>query len=160
MVKLPNDILTKNYVINNGVDYGRLEYEYCGDRMILDPEPNCNEEEKIFSGLTYSIDDNGNLEFYGFYKKGFKEGPFVDFYQNGQISEYKEFSRGQITLEFEFYEDGSLKREAEGKNGVYLWYKNYDKKGNIIGEKKAPTEKDLLEIKFIEEWKKKIENRK
>jgi hypothetical protein len=35
---MENDILTKEYVLNNGVDFENLWSEYCSDRILDKPE--------------------------------------------------------------------------------------------------------------------------
>ena len=77
-------ILTKEYVLNNGIDFDDdiLEQEYLSDR-ILD-----NSKEagvKPFTGLTYETYPNGNLAYYCYYKNGFSHGDFIEFYDDGKI---------------------------------------------------------------------------
>lgn len=85
-------ILSKEYVLKNGVDFEDLWWEYCSDRVLDNPE----EEGEPFTGLTYEMYPNGNLMHYCYYKKGFSDGDFIEFYNDEKIKSARYMQRGRI----------------------------------------------------------------
>ena len=141
---MENKILTKEYVLKNGIDFGDddiLEQEYLSDR-ILD-----NSKEaggKPFTGLTYETYPNGNLVYYCYYKNGFSDGDFIEFYNDGKVKSMQYMQRGRtFGIEKNWYNNGILKLEGRYEYGVCLTLKEWDEKGNLIKEKLEPTEDDI-----------------
>ena len=150
---MENRILTKDYVLKNGIDFDDddiLEQEYLSDR-ILD-----NSKEaggKPFTGLTYETYQNGNLAYYCFYTNGFSDGDFIEFYDDGKIKSMQYMQRGRIYgIEKIWYNNGVLKSEARYEYGVCLTLKEWDEEGNLIKEKTGPTEDDIKIRNSQEEW--------
>ena len=147
---MKNDILTKEYVLNNGVDFEELWNEYCSDRILDKPE---DEGGKPFTGLVYELYNSGILAHYCFYKEGFSHGEYVKFYKSGNIKSRQYMKYGVITGEEEiWFENGMLKSVAEYEFGVCLNLKEWNEKGVLIKEKLEPTEKDLKMINSQKDW--------
>ena len=141
---MENNILTKEYVLNNGIDFDDddiLEQEYLSDRILDNSEEG---QGKPFTGLTYEVYPNGNLIYYCYYKNGFKDGDFIEFYSDGKIKSIQYMKRGTISgVESIWYNNGVLKSETKYEYGVCLTFKEWDEKGNLIDEKLEPTDEDI-----------------
>ena len=124
---MESKILTKEYVLKN---------------RILD-----NSKEaggKPFTGLTYETYPNGNLVYYCYYKNGFSDGDFIEFYNDGKVKSMQYMQRGRtFGIEKNWYNNGILKSESRYEYGVCLTLKEWDEKGNLIKEKLEPTEDDI-----------------
>lgn len=140
---METNILTKEYVLNNGIDFDDdiLEQEYLSDRILY------NSKEsgiKPFTGLIYEIYPNGNLAYYCYYKNGFSDGDFIEFYNDGKIKSTQHMQRGRILgVEKIWYGNGMLKSESRYEYGVCLTFKEWDENGKLINEKSEPTEDDI-----------------
>ena len=118
---MENDVLTKEYVLNNGVDFENLWGEYCSDRILDKPE---YEGGKPFTGLAYELYNNGQLIYYCFYKEEFEHGAYVEFYENGNIESIQYMKYGRIRGKEEvWFENGSLKSITEYELGICLTLK-------------------------------------
>lgn len=138
------NISGKEEVIQNGInfeenlgfggpyDQGIVEYSESGGEI-------------LFTGLAYDLYENGNLESYFYVNNGVKQGLYVSFFQNGQIKRVgnmdKSASHGP---QIEYFENGTIKSESNRIAGLAMTYKEYDEDGNIIDEKKEPTDEDLI----------------
>ena len=143
-------VLTKEYVLNNGVDFEGLWNEYCSDRILDKPE---NEGGKPFTGLAYELYKNNELNYYCFYKEGFEHGDYVEFYENGNIQSVQYMKYGSIVGKEEtWFKSGMLKSVAEYESGVCLNLKEWNEKGVLIKEKLEPTEDDLKMINSQKDW--------
>lgn len=151
---MENNILTKEYVLDNGVNLEELWNEYCSDRILDKPE---DEGGKPFTGLVYELYSNNEIDYYCFYKDGFEHGDYVEFYENRNIKSIQYMEYGTIVGKEEtWFESGSLKSVAEYKYGVCLRLKEWNEEGNLIKEKLEPTENDLNIINRQKEWYKVI----
>lgn len=153
---MENKILTKEYVLNNGIDFDDdiLEQEYLSDR-ILDNSTEAG--GKAFTGLTYETYPNGNLAYYCYYKNGFSDGDFIEFYNDGKIKSIQYMQRGRIYgVEKIWYNNGILKSEARYEYGVCLTFKEWDEEGNLINEKSEATEDDIKLRDSQEKFYKKV----
>lgn len=139
---MKNKLLDKKFILSNGIDYDELEVDYdrFGDKEFIV----CEGEEKFFSGIAYSVFPNGNLEFYAFFRDGFKDGEFVEFYDDNKIKCIQNMRKGRTygTRRI-FYKNGTKKLEARYEYGVCLTFKEWDEDGNLIKEKSKPTEDDI-----------------
>ena len=150
---MKDKLLDKAFILSNGIDYDELQTDYMrfGDREFIISEG----KEKFFSGLTYALFPNGNLEFYAFYKEGFKEGYSVEFYDNNQIKCIQKMKRGRTYgIRQMFYSNGGKKLEAKYEYGVCLTLREWDDKGMLIKEKLQPTKEDLELRNSEEKWHK------
>lgn len=146
-------ILTKEYVLNNGVDFEDLWDEYCSDRILDNSE---EEGGEPFTGLTYETYPNGNLRYYCYYKNGFSHGDFVEFYDDGKTKSMQYMQRGRIYgVEKIWYRNGMLESEANYEYGVCLTFKKWNEEGILIEEKLKPSEDDIKLRNSQEEWYKK-----
>ncbi|WP_026908821.1 toxin-antitoxin system YwqK family antitoxin [Paucisalibacillus globulus] len=141
---MPNDILTKDYLVKNGMEFkGELEYGGPYDLGIV--EYTESGEEKLFTGIAFDLYENGNIESYFYVKDGVKQGQNISFYPNGNIKRIGKMKKGAADgKQIEFYENQSKKYESECIAGREMTYIKYDEIGNILEEKKEPTESDLL----------------
>ncbi|CEK36550.1 Uncharacterised protein [[Clostridium] sordellii] len=139
---MQNKLLDRDFILSNGIDYDELEVDYdrFGDKEFI----LCEGKEKFFSGITYSLFPNGNIEFYAFFREGFKEGEFVQFYEDNKIKCIQNMRRGRTYgIRRMFYKDGTKKLEARYEYGVCLTLKEWDEEGNLIKNKSEPTEDDI-----------------
>ncbi|MGE6599699.1 toxin-antitoxin system YwqK family antitoxin [Bacillus proteolyticus] len=145
-----NDILTKEHVIKNGVEFE----EYLGfggpyDLGIVAYDE--NGEEKLFTGLAYDLYENGNLESYFFVDNGVRQGVSVSFYPNGNIKRIGNMDKSAAEgYQVEFYDNGVKKYESECIAGCEMTFIKYDEKGDIIEQKEEPSESDLKYAKRFE----------
>jgi len=68
------------------------------------------------------------------FKHGIKNGPFIRYYNNGQIFQHTHYEDGKRHgLTRKYYKDGKLLAEFEHENGNMLpGLKEYDKNGNML----------------------------
>lgn len=148
---MQSKLLDKNFILSNGIDYDELEVDYdrFGDKEFIISDG----KEKFFSGITYSLFPNGNLEFYAFFRDGFKEGDFIEFYEDGKIKSNQYMQRGRTYGERKkWYRNGVLKSEARYEYGVCLTLKEWNEEGVLIKEKLEPTEDDIKLRNSQEKW--------
>jgi antitoxin component YwqK of YwqJK toxin-antitoxin module len=70
-------------------------------------------------GQWYYFREDGSLEKMMFYSNGLVDGPYGEYYPNGQASLICTFSKGnQSGVSKSYYENGSLKEEVTHKNGL------------------------------------------
>lgn len=107
--------------------------------------------EVRFTGLAYDLFANGNIDGYLHVKEGIKDGQKVDFYPNGNVKQINYMgnnrSEGMLTSHYETGEKASVENR---KHGVLMTFVKYDKQGQIIEQKLAPTEQDLQLAKIFE----------
>lgn len=90
------------------------------------------------------------MAYYCYYKNGFTEGDFVEFYQDGKLKFKEKMLKGQTRGVMNiWYDTGEKKCEGEYKFGICLSYTEWDKKGNIITQKVSPTSGELEILKGI-----------
>ncbi|MBG0972970.1 hypothetical protein F3I02_30800 [Bacillus sp. SRB3LM] len=135
-------VLSKEYVLEQGIDFDEeLWFTSYSDEVLDNPE---DEDGKPFTGLAYELYENGNLAYYCYYKNGFKEGNYVKFHHNGKLKSIDYMIKGQTRgIRKIWYESEELKYEGTFKFGVCLKYTEWDKQGNIIRQKVAPTKEEL-----------------
>ncbi|MBU3157933.1 hypothetical protein LL037_14755 [Clostridium estertheticum] len=151
---MKNDILDKEYVLNNGINLKALWGEYCSDRILDKPE---EEGGKPFTGLAYELYNNGQLIYYCFYKDGFECGEYVEFHENGNIESKQYMKYGQIRGKEElWFEDGKLKSISEYEFGICLTLKEWDYDGKLVKEKLSPIEEDIKNLKRERESNKRL----
>lgn len=152
---MKNKLLDKKFILSNGIDYDELEVDYdrFGDKEFIV----CEGEEKFFSGIAYSVFPNGNLEFYAFFRDGFKDGEFVEFYDDNKIKCIQNMRKGRTYgARRIFHKNGTKKLEARYEYGVCLTFKEWDEDGNLIKEKSKPTENDIKLRDSQEKFYKKV----
>jgi antitoxin component YwqK of YwqJK toxin-antitoxin module len=148
---MENDILTKEYVIKNGIQFDELYNENESDRILNGPE---EEGGSPFTGLTYELNDNGSLAYYCFYKNGLEYGDYVEFYDNGNLESRQYMKYGSINGKEKKWDiDGNLIFLGESAFGIKLSFKKWDSEGSLIEEKNEPTEEELKYIERISEVK-------
>ena len=147
------EILTKEIILREGKDadvdigYDPLEYEYTDINTDLP-----------YTGLVYSLYDEDNIESYCYYNKGVEDKIHVEFYFDNKVKLYYEIKYNLMDGEYvEYNEGGKMIYQAEMELGIEKRYKKWDEKGNLIEEKKEPSEEDLQKIL---DRKKRIERRK
>lgn len=105
-------IIDEAIILQSGINFENLAFEYCSDRILDDYEENGG---RPFTGLTYELFDNGRISYYCYYVNGFPEGDFVKFYADGTICSISKMKRGQSAEKTEWYQDGKIKEE-----GMYI----------------------------------------
>lgn len=81
---MPNNILTKEYIIQKGVEFEK-HLGYGGPYDLGIVEYNDDGKEKLFTGLAYDFYENRNIESYFYVVDGVKQGRYVEFYPNSNI---------------------------------------------------------------------------
>ena len=148
------DVLSKKYVLENGINFDEeLWFTSSSDEVLDKPE---EKNGKPFTGLAYELHDNGTLAYYCYYRDGFKEGNYVKFYQSGKVKTTDYMIKGQTRgIRKKWYECEVLKYEGEFKFGICLHYTEWDKHGDVISKKVAPTKEELT---FINRCSKREDN--
>jgi antitoxin component YwqK of YwqJK toxin-antitoxin module len=141
-----NKILSKEYLLEHGTDF---EYLADGGKYGLEiVEFDKNNNEIVFTGLAYALFDNGNVEMYMFVKDGIKQGTIVRFYPNGNVESVSNMvDNVPEGKRIEYYESGAIKTIEERIGGFLMTFVTYDENGNIIEEKKEPTDFDKMMAK-------------
>ncbi|MFP9131275.1 toxin-antitoxin system YwqK family antitoxin [Niallia sp. BSM11] len=142
-----NDILTKEFIIQNGTEFE--EYlEYGGPYGLGIVEYTEDGQEILFTGLAYDIYENGNIESYFYVDNGVKQGMSVEFYPNGNLKRVGNMNKNAAEgYQVEYSENGEVKYESECIAGREMIFKKYDEQGNIIEQKIEPSESDLIYAK-------------
>ncbi|WP_342472615.1 hypothetical protein MHH70_04000 [Metasolibacillus sp. FSL H7-0170] len=142
-----NDILTKEYIMQNGVEFEKY-LGYGGPHDLGIVEYTDDGKEKLFTGMAYDLYENGNIESYFYVVDGVKQGKYVEFYPNSNIKLLGNMDKSSAEgYQVEFFENGMKKYESECIAGREMTFKKYDSQGNIINQKTEPTESDLLYAK-------------
>lgn len=144
--KQTDKILTKKYILEQGTDFEHLANGGSHGLEIVEFDENDN--ETVFTGLAYELFENGNVESYMYVKDGIKQGAFVEFYPSGNIKMVNNMvdnvSEGK---QIEYFENGSVKMIEERIGGFLMTFIKYDEDGNIIEEKKEPTDFDKMMVR-------------
>lgn len=129
----PN-ILSPEYIKEHGVLYDEdvfysEDYEW---EALYDKAPELG--GKPFTGLLYELDMNGIIRYYQYYKDGFGDGEYVEFYDNGAVASYcimKEFAF--VDKLYQWHKNGVLKSFNEiDKKRRYIKTIHFDEDGNMI----------------------------
>ena len=144
------NILTKEEVMNQGVNFSEL-WDECGSDRLLDESEEKN--GKPFTGLAYENYRNGNLMYYCYYEDGFSQGDYVEFYEDGNVKSIQNMQRGRTHgVEKIWSKMGVLQSESAYEYGVCVYLKEWDEKGILIQEKLYPTKEDLEMIESQKVW--------
>ncbi|MFC3120027.1 toxin-antitoxin system YwqK family antitoxin [Agaribacter flavus] len=94
------------------------ELEYSGDVRLLGEVP--------FTGISYEVYPDGQLEQETIYKDGLPEGLQREWYSNGRLRKESDVSRGLgATKVTSWYESGNLRSISIYESGVRLEYKEW-----------------------------------
>ncbi|WCF10751.1 hypothetical protein NDS46_13270 [Paenibacillus thiaminolyticus] len=107
------------------------------------------------TGIVYEKFENGNLEYYTYYKNGIMNGISVHFYESGKIKSVSNMYRGTTHGKTVcWHENGNVMSVADSKYGFDLTYKEWDESGKLIKEKMelSDFEKGMIE-KYDEDEK-------
>lgn len=146
-------ILSKDYIVKNGIEDDPLVYDNDGYRLL-----DADEEDggKPINGLVYALHKNGNPSHYAYYKNGLADGDDVDFFPNGKLKEYSSMVKGMaIGNCIEWYPNGQIKKEYVYSYGVPMTYTEYDECGNVTSKKLEPTQEDIYLSRRNNDWLKK-----
>ena len=119
--------LKAEYKTKNGVRHGKCCYYY----------QNGNKEKTVCyingkeNGLYQEFYPNGKLKMEAYYKKGKQDGLLKVYFENGQLKIVNEFSSGKNHY---FFPSGKTEMEAIVKNDSTVYYRKYNKKGEITEE--------------------------
>lgn len=139
MEAIMNCYLNKKVVLDEGVNFDDLHYDYdnYGD-AVLEGSPKDN--QKLFTGLCYELYENGQIEYYAFYKEGFIDGEMVEFYIDGKVKSVSHLSHGRSNGVCKtFYPTGEQKSVAIEVDGITVESTEWDMEGNIIRKKQEPS---------------------
>ncbi len=137
-------ILTTKEILENGINIEDMDiigatYQY------IDPKTN-----QPYNGLGYYLGRNNHIQSYCYFSNGVQHGECVEFYKNGNPSEWYNVDKGIGHGEFkQWYEDGSLKIEGYRESSAVVRFKAYDKDGNLTDEKSGLTDQEKKFIKSI-----------
>lgn len=151
---MESSVLSKDYIIENGIDFDDLWSEYCSDRMLDNPE---DESGKPFTGITYELFPNGDLNYYSYYVDGFSHGIYLKFYTGGNIKSKQHIKYGVVNgIEETWFDNGQKKSIAKYDNGICLNLKEWNIDNEMAVTKKEPTEQDLKMLSNKKKWNKSI----
>ena len=119
----------------------------------------CYNDDQLFSGITYSKYENGELEFEKRYKNGQLNGLTKIYYENGQLNIREKIKSGKLIKCKYWYESGKLKGKSgyfKEKEFIKHWHENGKrkailkwKKRKIVRTSKAWDENGILAKKII-----------
>lgn len=134
-------ILSEDYVIEHGKNYGRDEVEQVtrGIDYMCYPDMDYPDDIRgfsgLFSGVLYERYGDLSLRYYEFYKDGLLDGVAVNFYPSGEIEGYGVYDKGKLTGKlYAWYETGMIKKYIDFNRNQRL---EFDENGNIIKQGKA-----------------------
>ncbi|MES2589179.1 MAG: toxin-antitoxin system YwqK family antitoxin [Bacteroidota bacterium] len=100
----------------NSISINEVEDRYANGQMKSSGMHTISNTE---DGQWYYFREDGSLSSMAFYTNGQRNGPYADYYPNGQASLICKFIEGnQSGLSLSFYEDGAKREETEHKNGM------------------------------------------
>ena len=131
-------ILSRNYVIKHGKNYGRDEVEQvtrggrdymCYPDDMGYPDDLCDYSGR-FSGVLYETWGDMQMDYYTHYKDGLKDGADVEFYPSGKVKNYCVWKNNRLVGKFfEWYENGKIKKLTDrDQHKRFL----FDEDGRII----------------------------
>ena len=135
-------ILSRDYVIEHGKNYGRDEVEEVTrgfrDYMCY-PDMSYPDDLRdfsgLFSGVLYERYDYLNLRYYRNYKDGLLDGVEVEFYSSGKIKNYCVWNKSRLVGKFyEWYENGKIKKYVDRDQNKRF---EFDEQGIITKQGKA-----------------------
>lgn len=144
------EILSKEEILEKGYNFDGDIICYSGeyDQQVCDSPT--EEGGTPITGIVYELYENGNLNYYSYYVDGLLDGETVSFYEDGEIKSFNNMLKGtRHGKTIYWYENGDKKSESESKYGFDLYYKEWDKYGNLVKEEKEPSE---FEKKMIEKY--------
>lgn len=129
-------ILSPDYVIEHGKNYGRDEVEQVTRGIDYMCYPNMDYPDDLrgfnglFSGVIYERYGDLSLVYYDFYKDGLLDGVSVNFYPSGEIKGYGVYDKGRLIGKvYEWYENGMIKKYVDRDQNKRF---EFDEQGNII----------------------------
>lgn len=104
-------------------------------------------EGKLFTGIGYAEYPDGTLRREVKYVRGFPQGVCHEWHKNGQLRKewYAEPSVAPSKTT-EWYEDGHIKSSCIREHGIELEYKEWDKEGNLIVERKLNEDSPMHKL--------------
>lgn len=109
-------------IINEGLDLNDDGIEFEGDGIVYNDE--------LYTGIGYTLYNNGNLRTLAYYKDGFAFGICRSWYDDGQLSKEIELIHGQANgKETKWYHNGRIKSIAIYEFGIEVEYKKWDEEG-------------------------------
>lgn len=124
------DIYTKEYIINKGINFEELWFSSTSDEILDSPE---DEGGKPYTGLTYELYDNGIIRYFSIYQNGFKHGLLREFHKNGNVKSEEIMRYGQTRGKRTVWnENGQVRSIGEYELGIELSYKEWDNEENLV----------------------------
>lgn len=138
MLKL--NIKTKAEILKEGIEFsGDVCFSGEYGQQVYDKE--MEDGGHPITGVVYERDKAGNILYYAFYDNGVQNGDYVSFYESGEIKEMYVMRNGAKWGESVLlYENGEPKHIEECQYGIVLSYKDFDMEGQLVKEKKEPSE--------------------
>lgn len=138
MLKL--NIKTKAEILKEGIEFsGDVCFSGEYGQQVYDKE--MEDGGHPITGVVYEKDKAGNILYYAFYDNGVQNGDYVSFYESGEIKEMYVMRNGAKWGESVLlYENGEPKHIEECQYGIVLSYKDFDMEGQLVKEKKEPSE--------------------
>lgn len=145
------ELLSKEDVIKKGIEFtGDVCYSGAHGQQVYDKP--VEKGGKAITGIIYERYSNFNLRYYRYYRNGVPEGQYVTFYESGNLKSYCNMKEGVILgKHIGWYENGKIHFEENCMYGVKICYKKWDPNGQLIEEKKEPSQ---FEKKLIEKYSK------
>ena len=136
-------ILSSDYVIEHGKNYGRDEVEEVTrgfrDYMCYPDDMGYPDDLRdysgLFSGVLYETWGDLNLTYYTHYKDGLRDGVKVEFYLSGQIKKYCVWENNRLVGKlYEWFENGMIKKLVDYSRNQRI---EFNKLGRITKQGKV-----------------------
>ena len=135
-------ILSWDYVIEHGIDYGEsevvevtinhIDYMVYPGRYYPD---NVRDNRGVFSGLLYETWGDLNLAYYTHYEDGLRDGVEVEFYDSGKVKNYCVWKKNRLVGKYYgWYENGKIRVFTDWAQDKFT---EFDEQGKITKQGKA-----------------------
>ncbi|WP_018750273.1 toxin-antitoxin system YwqK family antitoxin [Paenibacillus sanguinis] len=109
--------------------------------------------EEPVTGVVYELYKNLKLNYYCSYTQGISNGPYVCFYESGNVKSISHMHKGtKQGKSFQYDDHGKKKSESVYKYGFCESFMEWDDKGNLVKEQTEPTEFDRKMIEKYENY--------
>ncbi|MEW4370454.1 hypothetical protein [Paenibacillus kandeliae] len=136
-----DEIVAKGTEFTDDVCYSGTSGQELYDRPL-------EEGGKLISGLVYEKNRNGKVVYYAHYINGIEEKEYVEFFENGLPSLYRQIIKGTTHgIYISWHKNRQIKMMAAYKYGFKKSYKEWNEYGNVISEQleAGAFEKEMIE---------------
>lgn len=121
-----DNVLTREEILYWGKNIEELWSEPYPEQYFY---PNTN---KGYSGYAYEMEDE-TIMYYGMFLDGLRDGAFVYFDEEGNVSSREHYEKGKLEGYYAYYsEEGNVLEDGVYHLGYRVFYNKYDKNGNLV----------------------------